>query len=53
MGCLLIECLSSSDAIGDTYVLALQKACLTRHAFDKYAPSLAAKLLHPAAKYRQ
>ena len=39
--------------MGDIYVLALQKACLTRHALDKNAPSLTAELLHPAAKDRQ
>ena len=47
------SCPLSYDTMGDIYVLALQKACLTRHALDKNAPSLTAELLHPAAKDRQ
>ena len=35
------------------YVLAWQETCLTRHALDKNAPSLAAELLHPAAEDSQ
>ena len=53
MGCFLIKCPLLSNAIGDIYVVALQEACLTRHAFDKDAPSLAAELLQTAAEDSQ